>query len=57
MTGKDVLLEKKNLLQKAAAMERFEYYPSGKELLRQTDIAKKQHPKLNDTEEAINKES
>ena len=38
MTGKDVLLEKKNLLQKAAAMERFEYYPSGKELLTQTEI-------------------
>ena len=45
------------MLQKAAAMERFEYYPSGKELLTQTDIAKKQYPKLNDTEEAINKES
>ena len=38
-------------------MERFEYYPSGKELLTQTDIAKKQYPKFNDTEEAINKES
>ena len=32
----------KDLLKKAATMKRFEYSPLGKELLVQTDIAKKQ---------------
>ena len=48
MTSKDVLPEKE-LLDKAASMKRFEYWPLGKELKVQTDIAKKQYKKLDDT--------
>ena len=42
LTGKDVLSEK-DLLEKAAALKRFEYSTLGKELKSQTDIAKKQY--------------
>ena len=37
------------MIRKAAALRRFEYYPLGKELKAQTDIAKKQYQKLDDT--------
>ena len=36
------------MLEKAAAMKRFEYLHLGKELKAQTDIAKKQYQKLDD---------
>ena len=39
MTRKEVLPEK-DLLEKAAALKRFEYSPIGKELNAQTDVAK-----------------
>ena len=39
MTGKDVL-PKKDLLEKAATIKRFEYLPLGSELKKYTDIAK-----------------
>ena len=42
LTGKDVLPEK-NLLEKAATIKRFEYYPLGSELKKQTGIAKDQY--------------
>ena len=45
VTGKDVLREK-DLLEKAATMRRFEYFPLGKELIAQTEISKKQYQKL-----------
>ena len=48
MTGKDVLPEK-DLLEKAATMKRFKYSPLGKALKAQTEIAKKQYQKLDDT--------
>ena len=48
MTGKDVLPEK-DLLEKAATMKRFKYSPLGKTLKAQTEIAKKQYQKLDDT--------
>ena len=48
MTGKDVLSDK-DLLEKAATMKRFGCSPLGKELKAQTDIAKKQYQKLDDT--------
>ena len=41
LTGEDVLPEK-GLLEKAATIKRFEYSPLGKELKKQTDIAKDQ---------------
>ena len=40
---------KKDLLEKAATMKRFEYSPLGKELKVQTDIAKKQYQKFDNT--------
>ena len=40
MTGEDIL-PGKDLLQKVAAIKRFEYLPIGGELKKQTDIAKK----------------
>ena len=43
LTGKDVLLEKKDLLEKAAAIKRFEYSPLGKELKNQTSVAEEQY--------------
>ena len=39
MSGQDVL-QKKDLLEKAAKLKRFEYSPWGKQLKAQTDIAK-----------------
>ena len=48
MTGKDVLTEK-DLLEKVAIMKRIDYSTLDKELKAQTDIAKKQYQKLNDT--------
>ena len=39
LTGKDVL-PKKDLLEKAATIKRFEYLPLGSQLKKQTDIAK-----------------
>ena len=45
LTGRDVLTEK-GLLEKAAALKRFEYLPLGKELKVQTSAAEKQYEKL-----------
>ena len=42
LTGKDVLSEK-DLLEKAAAIKRFEYSPLDKELKKQTSVAEKQY--------------
>ena len=39
LTGKDVLPEKKHLLEKAAATKRFKYVPLGKEWKAQTSVA------------------
>ena len=50
MTGKDVLPEK-DLLQKVTIMKRIDYSNLDKELKAQTDTAKKQYQKLNDTYE------
>ena len=50
----------KDLLEKAPALKRFEYSPLGKELKAQTDTAKKQYYKFDDTnefDEKINKKS
>ena len=46
MTGKDVLPEK-DLLEKAAALKRFEYSPLDKELKPYTSVAEKQYQGLN----------
>ena len=46
LTGKDVLSEK-HLLEKAAAIKRFEYSPLGKELKKQTSVLEKQYQKFN----------
>ena len=54
LTGIGILREK-GLLEKAAALKRFEYLPLGKELKAQTDIAKKQHQKLDNEEWKIGK--
>ena len=48
MIGKDVLPEK-DLLEKAATIKRFEYSYLTKKLNAQTDIARKQYQKLDDT--------
>ena len=45
LTGKDVLPEK-CLLEKAAALKRYEYSPLGKEIKAQTGAAEKQYQKL-----------
>ena len=45
MTGKDVLPEK-DLLEKAAAIKRFEYSLLGRELKKQTSVAEKQYQKF-----------
>ena len=42
LTDKDVLAEK-DLLEKAAALKRFEYSPLAKELKKQTSVAEKQY--------------
>ena len=57
LTGKDVLPEK-DLLEKAATLKKFEYFPLWKELKAQTDIAKKQYQgldKIYEFDETINK--
>ena len=57
-TGKDVLPEKE-LLEKSAALTKFEYSPLGSELKKQIELAKKQYQKLDNTDEVdkiINKE-
>ena len=51
LTGKDVLPEK-YLLEKAATMKRLEYLLLDKESKAQTDIAKKQYQKLDNTYES-----
>ena len=48
LNGKDVLPETDSL-EKAAAIKRFEYSPLGKKLKAQTENAKKQYQKLDDT--------
>ena len=45
LTGEDVLLEKE-LLEKSAAIKRFEYSPLGNELKKQASITEKQYGKL-----------
>ena len=47
-TGKNVLPET-NLPEKATTMKRFGYLPLGKDIKALTEIAKKQHQKLDDT--------
>ena len=48
LTGNNVL-PKKDLLEKAEVIKRFEYFLLGKELKAQTDIAKKQYKNLDNT--------
>ena len=55
MIDKDVL-HKKDLLEKPAAMKRFEYSPLGKELKKQISVAKKQYQKLGNAFEFKKKE-
>ena len=50
LTGKDIF-PIKDFLEKAAALKRFEYPPLLEELKAQTDIAKKQYQRLDDTDE------
>ena len=45
MIGKDVLPET-DLLEKAVAIKRFEYYSLGKELEKQTSVVEKQYQNL-----------
>ena len=54
LTGKDVLPQK-DLLEKAAAIKRFEYSPLGKELKKQTSVAEKQYRLFNNTFESDKK--
>ena len=54
-TDKDVL-PKKDLIEKAVALKRFEYSLLGKELQVQTGIAKKQYQKFDNTDKTMNKE-
>ena len=42
LTDRDVLLEKE-LLEEAAAIKRFEYFPLGKELKKQTSVTENQY--------------
>ena len=56
LTTKDILPEE-DLLEKAAALKRFEYSAVSKELKAQIDIAKKLYQKLDNTDETINKKS
>ena len=56
LTGKD-LLPKKDLIEKAATMKRFEYPSLGRELTAQTDISNKQYQaldKIHELDETIN---
>ena len=50
------VLPKKNLLEKAAAINRFEYSPLGKELKRQASVAEKQYQKFDSAFESNKKE-
>ena len=52
MTDKDVCPEK-DLLEEAAAIKRFEYSPSGKELKKQTSVSEKQYGKLENVFESL----
>ena len=54
MTEKDVL-PRKDLLEKAAAVRKFEYFPLGKELKKQTSVAEKQYHKLDNAFESNKK--
>ena len=54
LTGKDVLAEKK-LIQKAAALKRFEYSPFGKAFEKRTNVIKKQAEVINKKEDKRNK--
>ena len=47
----EMLVNMKDLLEKAVTIKRLEYSPLGKELKAQTDIAKKQYQRLDDTHE------
>ena len=51
-----VVLPKKDLLEKAAAIKRFEYSLLGKELKRQTNVAEKQYQKFDNAFESNKKE-
>ena len=53
MTGKDVLPEQ-DLLEKAAAIKRFEYSLLGKELEKQNIVAENQYPKFDNSLEFDN---
>ena len=53
MTGKDVLPEQ-DLLEKAAAIKRFEYSLLGKELEKQTRVAQNQYQKFDNSLEFDN---
>ena len=55
LTDKDVL-PKKELLEKAAALKRFEYSPLGKDLKKQTSVAEKLYQKLGNSFESNKKE-
>ena len=55
MTDKDVLPQK-NLLEKAAAIKRFEYPPFGSELKKRTSVAEKQCQGLNKLSKSGEKE-
>ena len=46
ITGKDVLHPKKEFLEKATALKRFEYFPLSKELKKQTRVAEKQYQRF-----------
>ena len=48
LTGKDVL-PGKTLLEKAATMKIFAYYPLGEELKKHASVLEKQHQKLDNT--------
>ena len=50
------VLPKKDLLEKAAAINRFEYSPLGKELKRQASVAEKQYQKFDSAFESNKKE-
>ena len=55
LTRKDVIPEK-DLLEKAATIERFEYLPLSKELKVQTDISKKEYQALHKIYDSDEKE-
>ena len=55
LTSKGVFPEK-DLLEKAAALKRFEYSPLDKELKKQTSVSEKQYQKLNNAFESNKRE-